>query len=349
MFCYLSHNYRNLTSAGNKAKSDVELIMQREGYKNVGLKQTHYKNMVLSFLLNLCGVLKAPFCLHAGDVLVLQYPVKKFYTLICVLAHMRGAKVVTIIHDLGAFRRKRLTVEQETRRLSHSDFLICHNPNMKEHLRKTGCKMPLHCQQIWDYISASSPASYATPHKPYSVVYAGDLARGRSNFLYHLDPIIRNYTLSLYGSGLDEAAASKWQRVDYRGYLPSERFIAEVRADFGLVWDSSSLDACDGAWGEYLKINNPHKTSFYLRAGIPVIVWREAAMAPFVESHGVGIVVSSLRELDERLKLLATENYAVMRRNAQQMAQRLAEGYFVKQALEKADDYFEMKRQDESC
>ena len=79
MFCYLSHNYRNLTSAGNKAKSDVELIMQREGYKNVGLKQTHYKNMVLSFLLNLCGVLKAPFCLHAGDVLVLQYPVKKFY------------------------------------------------------------------------------------------------------------------------------------------------------------------------------------------------------------------------------------------------------------------------------
>lgn len=344
MYCYISHNYRNLTSAGNKAKSDIEQIMQREGFKNVGLRQTHFKNQVLSFLLTLCGVLKAPFCLHRGDVLVLQYPLKKYYTLLCCFAHLRGAKVVTIIHDLGAFRRKRLTAEEEAVRLSHTDFLVCHNESMKAHLRKSGCKMPLHCLEIFDYISEKNNTAPAAPHQPYSVVYAGGLARGRSKFLYHLDPTIHHYTLSLYGNGLDTDEASHWKRVDYRGYLPSEEFIAQAEADFGLVWDGASLDACDGAWGEYLKINNPHKTSFYLRAGIPVIVWREAAMAPFVEAHGVGLVVASLSELDSRLENLAEEDYANLRKNAQEMARRLAEGYFVKQALEKADDYFEMKK-----
>ncbi|MBO5134976.1 MAG: galactofuranosyltransferase [Bacteroidaceae bacterium] len=344
MFCYISHNYRNLTSAGNKAKSDIEKIMQREGFKNVGLRQTHFKNDVLSFLLTLCGVLKVPFCLHRGDVLVLQYPLKKYYTLLCRFAHLRGAKVVTIIHDLGAFRRKRLSVEQETLRLSHTDFLICHNENMKAHLRKNGCKMPIHSLGIFDYLSEKNNAAPMAPHQPYSVVYAGGLARGRSKFLYQLDPIIHHYTLSLYGAGLDTEEAAGWKRVDYRGYLPSEEFIGQVEADFGLVWDGSSLDACDGAWGEYLKINNPHKTSFYLRAGIPVIVWREAAMVPFVEAHGVGLVVSSLRELDSRLENLTEADYATLRKNAQEMARRLADGYFVKQALEKADDYFDMKK-----
>ena len=32
----------------------------------------------------------------------------------------------------------------------------------------------------------------------------------------------------------------------------------------GLVWDGDSCSSCSGVCGEYLKINNPHKISFYL-------------------------------------------------------------------------------------
>ena len=42
MNCYLSRNYRGLSSAGNKAKTDIEQIMSDMSFKNVGLKQTVY-------------------------------------------------------------------------------------------------------------------------------------------------------------------------------------------------------------------------------------------------------------------------------------------------------------------
>lgn len=117
--CYLSKNYKGLQNAGNKAKTDIEKILQQQGFRNVGLKQTVYTNKVLGFFITLLGVLKAPFCLHKGDVLLLQYPLKKYYSFVCNMAHLRGAKVITLIHDLGSFRRQKLTIPQEIKRLGH--------------------------------------------------------------------------------------------------------------------------------------------------------------------------------------------------------------------------------------
>ena len=143
MNCYLSRNYKDTTSAGNKAKTDIEKTMESMGYRNIGLPQTTYSNKLAHFAMTLFGVLKAPFCLRKGDTLVLQYPLKKYYAFVCRTAHARGAKVITVIHDLGSFRRKALTVGQETRRLSHSDCIIAHNDNMRRHLVKAGCKAPV--------------------------------------------------------------------------------------------------------------------------------------------------------------------------------------------------------------
>ena len=33
---------------------------------------------------------------------------------------------------------------------------------------------------------------------------------------------------------------------------------------------------------DYLRINNPHKTSLYLACGIPIITWNKAAIAQYV-------------------------------------------------------------------
>lgn len=141
MNCYLSRNYKGLSSAGNKAKTDIEQIMKDLSFKNVGLKQTTYRNKVFSFLFTLAGVLKAPFCLHRGDYLVLQYPLKKYFTFVCNMAHQRGAKVIVIIHDLGSFRRKALTVKQEISRLNHADYIIAHNEKMKNGWRTTDARL----------------------------------------------------------------------------------------------------------------------------------------------------------------------------------------------------------------
>ena len=42
MNCYLSRNYKGLSSAGNKAKTDIEQIMEKMSFRNVGLRQTTY-------------------------------------------------------------------------------------------------------------------------------------------------------------------------------------------------------------------------------------------------------------------------------------------------------------------
>ena len=117
--CYLSRNYKNMRSAGSKAKTDMERIWAEEGFVNLGLTQTRSDNKVYSFFRTLASVCTLCFRIRRGDVLFLQYPFKKYFAFVCNVAHRRGARVVTLIHDLGSFRRKKLTVPQEIARLSH--------------------------------------------------------------------------------------------------------------------------------------------------------------------------------------------------------------------------------------
>lgn len=68
---------------------------------------------------------------------------------------MKGAKTVSLIHDLGSFRRKKLTVEKEISRLSHSDYIIASNENMKKWLKEHGMQKPVGALGLFDYHSAS--------------------------------------------------------------------------------------------------------------------------------------------------------------------------------------------------
>ena len=133
---YLSKNYNGLNNAGNKAKTDIEETLSKLGYKNAGLPQTTYSNKIAGFLITLAGVLKVLFTVSANDVVVVQYPFKKYYSFVCNIIHLKRGKVITIIHDLGTFRRKKLTAEQEIKRLNHSDVLIVHNDKMEIWLKE---------------------------------------------------------------------------------------------------------------------------------------------------------------------------------------------------------------------
>lgn len=109
-----------------------------------------------------------------------------------------------------------------------------------------------------------------------------------------------------------------------------------MHGDFGLVWDGDSADACAGNTGAYLRYNNPHKTSLYLACGMPVIVWREAAIADFVLKNEVGIVVESLSGLDEIISAISDESYQKMCKNAARIGQKLRAGEYFKAAMEQA-------------
>ena len=333
--------YHIESASVNKAKRDIDNICRREGCTNL-TRHNLGSGPVARFLTRLFAVCNILFCLKKNDILILQYPMKKFYKIACRFAHLKGAKVVTIIHDLGAFRRKKLTPEQENRRLSLTDFLIVHNPTMRDYLLKHGFKGGIHCLQIFDYLSDTNSTANDAPHTPWQMAYAGSLGSWRSGFLYKLEDCVTTYDLNIYGNGFDEAA-NKCPRIHNKGFIQSDHFISTVEADFGLVWDGDSLNECNGDWGEYLKINNPHKTSFYLRAGIPVIVWSKAAMAPFVKEENVGFAVDSLEHISERLATLTTEEYSQMKKAARSMSERLEQGYYFKEGIKSACKYLGIK------
>ena len=334
--CYLSKNYNELSSAGNKAKTDIEKIMQQQGFRNVGLKQSCSSNKLLGFLLTLAGVLKTPFSLRKGDMLVLQYPLKKYYLLACRIARLRGCKTVTVIHDLGSFRRKRLTAEKEIKRLRFSDHIIAHNSCMKRWLEERGCKQSIGCLEIFDYLSSTSASPREFPRQ-HTILYAGALSYRKNPFLYDWEEHMHNYRLNLYGNGFDiEQFKRGGKQISYKGFVASDLLIASAEGSFGLVWDGTSIDLCSGDFGEYLQYNNPHKTSLYIRCQLPIIIWEKAALASFVKENGIGICVGSLHEIEERFARMEAGEYREMVENIEVINQRLSQGYYFRKAIGEA-------------
>lgn len=330
MNCYF------LKETPSKAREDVDEIMRGMGFKNIAFKRPSVDNKVLDFFVTFSGAGKAVFSLHKGDVLVLPYNLRKYYIYLCKVAHMKGAKVVTLIHDLSSFYRKKVLPKDEIARLSHSDYVIAHNQVMKKWLEDNGLKRPVGVLEIFDYLSIKQPVEKPLPEKPYKVLYAGTLNPQKNNYLYQLEDTIRDYKFVLYGKGFDSEIINKKDHFIYKGFTPSDELVSNPEGDFGLVWDGNSIEICDGPRGAYMKYNNPHKFSLYVRCEIPVIIWEQAALANFTRENNIGICISSLNELNEILSAITPEEYRQMKQNIQKVSKRLAEGYYFKKAFAEA-------------
>ena len=325
-------NYFISMDSPNTAKRHIDAFMKEMGFTDAAVKVG--KGKIAIFFRKLFSMANLLLKLRKGDVLLIQYPFKKFYVIQCEIAHLKKTRVITLIHDLGTFRRRKLTAEQEIKRLSHTDVIIVHNQSMNNWLVEHGCRVPLVNLDIFDYISKNEPISGAHRKSPTpTVVFAGGISQRKTAFIYQLDKVLDGCHFHLYGSGLEHGREKMWKNMIYHGTIDSDEFIKTVNVDWGLVWDGDTIDGCFGTWGSYLRINNPHKASFYLRAGLPVIVWRESAMAPFIVSNKLGIAVDSLRELPQRLKNVTTSEYIEYKTAAMSIKDKLNEGYFFKKAL----------------
>lgn len=340
--CYLSKNYPNTDGSGNKAKTDNEDTLSLMGAVNLANKRTYQHNKIIAFFIDLAGIVKYMFSVRKGDRIVLQYPHKKYFSFICHVARWRKAKTIALIHDLGSFRRKRLTIDKEIKRLMNADFVIASNEVMQQWLADHGYENPMGALGLFDYRSATQsplPASQTTkrpiPQSP-RIVYAGALSMRKNSFMLKMAESTLPYEFHVYGnrSGLPQIQDNP--QITYHDFMPADEFIRGVDADFGLVWDGDSTDSCTGNFGEYLRFNSPHKVSFYLRAGLPIIIWRQAAVAPIIDKEGVGICIDSIDQLKELLPRLKQEDIEQMRHNVQELSMRLKNGEFLKNAVNKA-------------
>ena len=334
--CFLSRNYRESRSAGSKAKQDYEDILASMGAVNLGLKRSHHRGKVLTFILNLVGVARCCMSMRRGDMLVLQYPVKKYFTFLCHRARKRGATTVALIHDLGSFRRKKLTVQQELDRLGLVDNVIATNATMGDWLKDQGLDKPIVALGLHDYLSTALVPGLDGHRQqgPWRIAYAGTIRARKNSFIHQYAAAIEGYELHIFGTESDEHPIPESPHVVKHGFIEPDDFMTTNGCDFGLVWDGDSLDCCSGPFGEYLKYNTPHKLSLYLRAGLPVIMWSQSAVAPLVTSLGIGLTIDSLKEVSSKLDSLDDEQISVLHHNVAKVADDIANGRFLKTALQ---------------
>ncbi len=337
---FISRNYKARFSAAGKAKIDCEMTLEKYGFQNIGLPRTTYTSTVPNFVMTLVGTLLGLIRLKRSSILCVQYPTKKYYDLIVWVARLKKCKVVTIIHDLRSHRKQRMHVDKEMRSLNRNHLVISHNRYMTAWLRERGLTCGIIDLEIFDYLcdfDAEGVTSLPAAEKRYRLIFAGVLEKRKNGFLYQLDDTqAQNFVCNLYGVGFNAAELTPDSLIDYRGVFPADEIVQRIEGDFGVVWDGISIDECQGSFGEYLKINNPHKTSMYLRAGLPIIIWDKAAMAKLVVEKQVGLAVASLADVDSELKKLSAGDYQTMRNNAQALSKQLGEGAFLSKAMDSA-------------
>ena len=244
--CYLSKNYPSTDGSGNKAKTDNEDTLALMGAVNIANKRTGHRSKIAAFFVDLAGIARYVCSVRKGDRIVLQYPHKKYFSFVCRVARWRGAKTITLIHDLGSFRRKRLTVEKEIGRLMNTDYVIASNEVMRQWLIDHGFSKPTGSLGLFDYRSKSESKD-KTEHKVEAategkgdlrIVYAGALSMRKNAFMLDMAKATLPYQLHVFGNrnGLPEMQDNP--QVIFHGFLPADEFISTVDADFGLVWDA---------------------------------------------------------------------------------------------------------------
>ncbi|MEC3907611.1 beta-1,6-galactofuranosyltransferase [Tamlana sp. 2201CG12-4] len=339
---YISRNYKSLFNAAGKAKTDCEISLEHLGFKNLGFKQSSIPSSALGTIKNFFGISIALLRLPFKSVLCTQYPNNKFRKLIVFGAKLKRCKIITIVHDVRSLKGRVKDVKAELSKIICSDVIIVHNESMKTWFLEQGTKIPIVVLGIFDYVSDKKPIQNEaiSEEKVYRIAYAGGFGAGKNAYIFDFDKIDNSaYNLKLYGIGFDSnkrKVSEEESVIFYEGAFPSDQIAYKIEADFGLVWDGISIETCSGQLGEYLKYNNPHKTSLYLLCGLPVIVWNKAAIAPFIIENNIGVGVANLADLNTILKNLKKEDYKQMKTNVLKVQEQLMYGKFVETAVKTA-------------
>lgn len=315
---------RNNT-AQYKAKNDIASVLEKNGYRCLPY---YFYNAKIQKVLSVIKLIHQINEIKSG-ILIYQFPLgsKKVDKLI--LSRLRthnNIKKIAIIHDIESLRNFNDNKDfrnVEIKQLNSFDGLIVHTLKMKKWLKDAGILKPMISLEVFDYLD-----SKIIDHKVSdNIIFAGNL--NKAQFLKKLKI---NSKINIFGPNRSKVYP---KNINYIGmYLPDE-LINHIQGSFGLIWDGASINGCNGVYGNYEKYNSPHKLSLYLSTGMPVIVWKKAAISDFVKKNNIGISVDSLKDLDTILSDLDNSKYLKLKENAEKVGQKIRMGYYTTQSVKK--------------
>ncbi len=331
--------------AGSKAVNDVEIIADSMGY-NVKLYIQNYKfkKKWYNSILNQFSRMKSWFSLYRSiepsSILLLQHPYRRiqFFRdfIIERLKKRKNVKIISIIHDIDELRDEVLNLHHKKERAASfkdSSILVVHNQSMKQFVMSKGVpESKIVVLGVFDYLYNGD---YNPPKFTRKINIAGNFEKWKSGYVYELSRI-GSVGFNLFGPNYKKK--EKQQNVDYKGSFSPDELVSKLNEGFGLVWDGPELNTCTGGTGIYLKYNNPHKLSLYLASGIPVIIWKEAALAPFIQENGLGFAIDSLYDLPGLLNSISREKYDEMVKKMEKESYLIRKGEYMRNAFISAEN-----------
>lgn len=340
---FLHMKLEKTQTAGHKAVADCETIMRKMGYEQLDIVQSPSENKLVKAAQIVIQFLKLLYVKNGVEI-VIEHPLYIHYVYILCLKYvrkMKNIKFTFIIHDLEILRgllKSKGAVKKDRIMLEIADTIIVHNEKMKKYLMEELQieERRLVVLEIFDYLvsAENSIKCDRTENKVKRITIAGNLSKEKSSYIYKLDKLtLSNVEIYLYGANFEREESVK--NCIYKGSYDADLLPNVLEGEFGLVWDGSELYKCVGNTGNYMKYNNPHKVSLYVAAELPIIIWKQAALAEFVVKNHIGITVDSLEKIEEELSKITEEQYQVFKNNLKRLSEKVRNGYYLERALRK--------------
>lgn len=319
-------------NASSKARKDVSYFVLQNGFQSLfkNDKSKIRDNKIAKIILSIKLYIKL-FKLRQDDILFVQTSTKILKTILKI-KKVNNFRLIYLIHDLFSLRYNTQEsikthlqeIEKDIALMSQCDIVIAHNDVMVQRLKDFGCSCRLISLGIFDYsCKLSAKKRKLSENEIVQIAFAGYL--GKSPFLKHLDEQKHNYQLIVYG-----LPPMKFEYSIYKGSVDADILPKVIEGHLGLIWEGDyNVQEKDN----YTCINNPHKLSMYIVAGLPIIAWKRSAAALFIEKNNIGITIQSLDELDSVIKNLSTKDYQLWVNNCLKIREKLIQGYYIHRAL----------------
>ncbi len=328
-------------NAASKARQDADAIAVSLGYVPFEFQGKRTADGSISDSLRLIWASwknwrKLIHIAEPGSIILVQYPhmpLKSAFLIRNIIPRAQMKKklcFVALIHDLNSARGLfgKTALYSDRKILPLFDRIICHNEKMKDHLVIQGIpKQKLIPLGIFDYLT---DAPEILPRKEDGIIIAGNLDTEKSGYVRRLIQSCKLH-IHLYGKGLESKTLP--ENVFYHGVYSPEELPGMLKGGFGLVWDGPEITSCKGQSGSYLQINDPHKFSLYLSAGLPVIIWDKAALSDFVEECRIGIKIDNLENIVSTIQSITDEKYQSLCKNASNIKIAIRNGEKLKMVL----------------
>jgi hypothetical protein len=319
----------NEKTAWTKARLDVKALLTERGYQTVALPEMTFNPLTW---VRFASEIRAKAA--DGGHALMEYPIgdRLRCYFVSLIGRLQNVKTYALIHDLNSLRSADSPISREVGFLRSFDGVISHNAAMTRWLQQAGMDKRIVNLELFDYCSRSTEVWHAPePSLPWQVVCAGNLSPEKAGYVYNPRlGELEGVEISLYGAFFRPEKMPD-SPVRYKGVFEPDFPVLDRKYHFGLIWDGDDVDRCGGIFGHYMRFNNPHKLSLYVAMGLPVIVWKEAAIARFVTENQIGVAVADLRDMSKIR--LSSDEYQTMIANVSTLSVRVKGGEFLNNAL----------------